>query len=345
MKKIAIIGHFGFGKNLLNGQTIKTKVLAEALKEQLGEDNVFCVDTHGGIKRLIKLIFKMPLVLKKNDDIIMLPAHNGVLIFTPLLSFLNKFARKKLRYVVIGGWLPEYLDKHKITAKFLRENFKGIYVETSVMEKALQQRNFGNIYILPNYKNSETVLEDELVTVKDYPVKVCTFSRVTEKKGIADAVKAVVEINSNMNKVAVTLDIYGSVDEKFKLEFESILKNSSEYVSYKGEIDFDKTVQTLKNYDLQLFPTKFKTEGIPGSVVESFFAGVPIVASRWNSFEDVIDEGKTGVGFKFGSYDDFKIKLSDLLSDWEKINEMKRNCLNSAEKYKAECKKKLKLYF
>ena len=27
MKKVCVIGHFGFGENLLNGQTIKTKIV------------------------------------------------------------------------------------------------------------------------------------------------------------------------------------------------------------------------------------------------------------------------------------------------------------------------------
>ena len=82
MKKIAVIGHFGFGKKLLNGQTIKTKILAEALQHNLGEENIACIDTHGGVKKLIELLFKMPFVLKKNDEAIMFPAHNGILIFT-----------------------------------------------------------------------------------------------------------------------------------------------------------------------------------------------------------------------------------------------------------------------
>ena len=304
-----------------------------------------CVDTHGGIKKLIKLNFKIPAVLRKNDDIIMLPAHNGVLIFTPMLSFFNKFKRKNLHYVVIGGWLPEYLDKHKFTAKLLRKNFKGIYVETSVMEMDLKKRNFENIYILPNYKNIEVTRETELSMANDSPIKVCTFSRVTEKKGIADAIKAVSEINKEAEKTVITLDVYGSIDEAFRTEFEMLIDNAPNYIKYKGAVDFDKTVQTLKNYDLQLFPTKFRTEGIPGSVVESFFAGVPVVASKWNSFDDVIDDGITGIGFEFENYDDFKDKLQNLICDYEKINQMKRNCISAATEYKTRCLVSMEKYF
>ena len=345
MKKIAIIGHFGFGKNLLNGQTIKTKILAETLYEKMGEDAISCVDTHGGIKRLLKIVLSIPALLKKNIDIIMLPAHNGLLVITPLLSFFNKFTRKNLHYVVIGGWLPEYLDKHGVVAKLLRKNFKGIYVETSVMERDLRKRGFGNIYIFPNYKSIVPVSEAELSTIDNYPVKACTFSRITEKKGIADAIKAVTEINKEVEKTIITLDIYGSVDEAFKIEFESLIANAPDYIKYKCEVSFDKTVYTLKDYDLQLFPTKFRTEGIPGSVVESFFAGVPVVASKWNSFEDVIDDDVTGIGFEFGNYDDFKDKLRNLICDYAKINQMKINCVHAAEDYRAMCLKSLEKYF
>ncbi len=336
MKKIAVIGHFGFGKNLLNGQTIKTKVLSQALKEQIGEDNVSCVDTHGGVKTLIKIIAKIHSVFKSHDDIVMLPAHNGVLIFTPLLSFVNKIARKRLHYVVIGGWLAQYLDRHKFAARLLGKNFHGIYVETSIMKRELLERNFENVCILPNYKGIYPISEEELRIVGDYPVRACSFSRVTEKKGVIDAINAVTHINNKMEKTAITLDIYGAIEDEFKEEFNSALENSPDYIRYEGSVDYDKTVQTLKEYDLQLFPTKFATEGIPGSVVEGFFAGLPVVSSKWNSFYDVIDDGVTGIGFELGNYDDFRCKLQELISNHSLINTMKKNCLKKAERYRKE---------
>lgn len=33
MEKIGFIGHFGYGKHLINGQTIKTNVITEELKK------------------------------------------------------------------------------------------------------------------------------------------------------------------------------------------------------------------------------------------------------------------------------------------------------------------------
>lgn len=330
---------------MFDGQTIKTKNMAQALKEQVGMENVFCIDTYGGKKALLKVVFKIISAFKKSEDIIMLPAQNGVLVFTPILSFVNKFAKKKLHYAVIGGWLGTFLEQHGFTEKLLKKNFRGIYVETSCMKEELERKGFANIYVLPNYKNMPVVSKEDLKKAEEYPIKVCTFSRITEKKGVEEAVNAVCEINNEAGKTIFELDIYGSVEENYREKFEYLTEKSPEYIKYKGEVEYTTTVQALKKYDLQLFPTKFKTEGIPGSVVESFFAGTPVIASRWNSFGDVIEDEITGIGFEFGSFADFKDKLCKISKDFEKINQMKENCLVAAETYKKESVESINKYF
>ena len=54
MRKVSVLGHFAEGKNLLNGQTIKTKILTESLENVYSSDEVIKIDTHGGIKTLVK---------------------------------------------------------------------------------------------------------------------------------------------------------------------------------------------------------------------------------------------------------------------------------------------------
>ena len=55
MKKVAVIGHFAFGLNYLDGQTIKTKTVTAELDKKLGADQVMKIDTHGGAKALPKI--------------------------------------------------------------------------------------------------------------------------------------------------------------------------------------------------------------------------------------------------------------------------------------------------
>ena len=183
MKKVAIIGHFGFGGNYLDGQTIKTKIVAQELVRQFGEEQVLTIDTHGGKKVLPKLFFQAILALKKAKNVVMLPAHNGIKFFMPVLTLFNKIFKRKLFYIVIGGWLPEYLNDKKRLEKRLKK-FDGIFVETNTMKKALEDKGFQNVFVMPNCKDLKILSKEELVYSSGEPYKLCTFSRVCKEKGI-----------------------------------------------------------------------------------------------------------------------------------------------------------------
>ena len=189
---------------------------------------------------------------------------------------------------------------------------------------------------MPNCKRLNVLRSEELVYNTEEPFKLCTFSRVTEKKGIGDAVEAVRQINEENGRTVYTLDIYGQVDDGQEEWFENLKKTFPEYVHYCGLIPFDKSVDVLKNYFALLFPTKFYTEGIPGTIIDAYAAGVPIISSRWENFDDIIDDGVTGIGYDF----DDKYGLINCLlkisngADW--WNGLKINCLKSYENYSPE---------
>lgn len=114
MKKVCAIGHFGAGKTLLNGQTIKTKIFTNQLASIYGEDEMLRVDTHGGIKALPLIIINTFIGVIRCRNIIIFPSDNGLKVLVPLLDLFNIFFRRKLHYIVIGGYLQDYLKEHSI---------------------------------------------------------------------------------------------------------------------------------------------------------------------------------------------------------------------------------------
>ena len=74
MKKAVIIGHFGFGYNYSDGQTIKTHNIYNALAKIYGEEQIKPVDTHGGITSLVKAPFILLKAFFQSKNIIILPA-------------------------------------------------------------------------------------------------------------------------------------------------------------------------------------------------------------------------------------------------------------------------------
>lgn len=334
--KISVLGHFGEGKNLLNGQTVKTRIITDELQRRLGKENVSEIDTHGGWKALLKAPFQVALSFIKSKNIIIFPAQNGLRVYAPLLYFCRKvFRSRKLHYVVIGGWLPKFLNDRKKLANIIR-HFDGVYVETNTMKKALEKQEFGNVYVLPNCKKLTVLSEKELIYPDNAPYRLCTFSRVMKEKGIEDAVNAVEAVNNELGYRAFSLDIYGQVDTGQTDWFDELKRNFPEYIRYCGCVDADKSVGILQNYFSLLFPTRFYTEGIPGTVIDAYAAGIPVISAKWESFSDIVDEGKTGVGFDFENYEQLKSVLMSAANNTQKFIDMKKACIKKAKDYSPE---------
>lgn len=335
MRKICVIGHFAFGKELLNGQTIKTKIITNELERQLGKKQVLKIDTHGGKKMIVKQFFQVGDAMRKCENVVMLPAHNGVRFFSPLLCFYKHFFHKKIHYVVIGGWLPDLVKKKKKLYVYLKK-FDGIYVETTSMKKTLEEIGFKNIYIMPNCKRLNIVKREDLIYSVEAPYRLCTFSRVTQEKGIEDAINAVINLNNKMGRTVFLLDIYGQIEESYKNRFKQMQKTFPNYVHYCGCVAYDQTTNVLKKYFALLFPTRFFTEGIPGTVIDAYAAGVPVIASRWESFNDVIKEQLVGIGYEFGNNEELIEILKYMIKNVTEFNHMKEKCVEEAKQYLPE---------
>ena len=331
MNRIGICGHYGGNKVFLDGQTIKTKVLTQEVENTLGEECVLKMDTYGGKKKLFSHIIHLIKLFYKCKSIIILPAYNSLRIFAPILVLLNMFNTRKLYYVVIGGWLPDYLVKKKWLIRILVK-FDCIFVETSTMKNRMEKLGLTNVEIVPNCKYLK-VLKSNCLRLRDKkPFDLCTFSRVTKEKGIEDAIEAVKRINIG-NDIKYTLTIYGQVDPQYENRFRYLEECFPSYIRYGGEIPFEDSVNTVKDYFALLFPTRFKTEGIPGTILDAYASGVPVISARWQSYADLVFEGETGLGYEIGDIDDL-IRILNIVADNPCIiNDMKKNCLTEVEKY------------
>lgn len=332
MNKVTIIGNFGVNGVLEGGQNIKTATVANELIKLYKKDGVKCLKTYGKITDLIAVPFFVLKALISSQNVIILPAQNGLRIIAPLLAVGNKIFKRKIHYAVIGGWLPQFIQTHKYLAKHLK-SFNGIYPETTTVKNALEKQGFNNVFVMPNFKDLNVLGQDELIYHTKPPFKLCLFSRVMKEKGVQEAVDTVKAINQAFGKTVYSLDIYGPVWPSQTEWFNNLQKDFPDYVKYGGVVPFNKSIEVLKDYFALLFPTRFYTEGIPGTVIDAYAAGVPVIASRWESFSDLIDDGETGYGYTFDNFEEFKNLLNDIAQNPKKIEELKPNCLKKAQGY------------
>ena len=328
MIKVGVSGHFCFRKELFNGQTIKTKMIADELEKHLGKESIIRIDTHGGLISLPRIIVQLIKVFIQSEIVIMLPAHNGIKIFAPLFVAFGKILRKKILYVVIGGWLPK-MTKQKKVLSYLLKKFDGIYVEIYSMKITLEKQGFKNIFVMPNFKNLQILTEKELVYTTKKPFPFCLFSRVMKEKGIEDAIEAITKLNNNVGYTLATLDIYGNIDDNYKTRFEQIQRNFPKYIQYKGIVSPTESVNVLKKHFILLFPTYYSGEGFAGTLIDAMSAGIPVIASNWKYNKEIVIEGKTGILIRSTLIYEIKYAIDHFIY----FNEMKCFCLCEAKKY------------
>ena len=332
MKKMTVIGYFGENGVCQGGQSIKTVTITKALTEIYGSEQVVCLKTSGKKKDIIKAPFFVLKALAESTNVIIMPASNGLRLLTPLLAICNLFFRRTIHYVVIGGWLPEFVSKRRLLKKRLR-NFNYIYVETILMKKVLEEEGFHNIVVMPNCKDLKIIEEKDIKTAVNEPIRLCTFSRVMKEKGIEDAIEAVEAINNTYGKTVLDLDIYGQVDENQTDWFDRLKTKFPPYIQYKGVIRFDLSSTVLKDYDALLFPTYYSGEGFAGTLIDSFSAGLPVISSNWRYNADLVNEGYTGLLYETHNVRMLEEKIEWLIKNKEDWNRLRYNCIAEAHNY------------
>lgn len=326
-RKVLVVGYFGEKSNKLDGQTIKTRSLYHLLKKSKIDVDYFDTESVKYSKlSIFKLLYKILLC----DDIFYLPAQNNLRNFFPYLYKVNFLLNKEIYYFMIGGWLPEFLNENKRLIPKLKSINK-IFCETKVVKQKLESSfNFNNTDYFPNFR--EFVSRDkESLSFNIECVKFVYLGRVAEAKGIMEILKIEKYLESN-RLFNFKIDIYGPIASEFELKFMESIKKCK-YINYLGKIEPIEIQNVLDNYDVMLFPTKSFTEGLPGTVIDSFVSGLPVVASNWKHAEEFLMNKKTGFIFDFNEFEQFNHIILQILNGDYDILKMKKRCLLEASLY------------
>lgn len=333
--KVAVIGVYGEGTEFTTGQAVKCHVVIDWLRKEYGTSEVFIVNTHRWKKNPIKMIYRTIISFIVSDNIIIMPAQNGIKVFAVLSDYLNRLFHRRLHYIVIGGWLAEMASERKKLKSHLIQ-FDSINVETISLLDKLKSIGFTNVFYMPNCRDYNDDFSGECLLTLDQKVKVCTFSRVIKEKGIEDAVAICRKANDILQKDIFELHIYGAIGPEYKEELDKLVSVNKDIVSYCGIASANDSVKILKNYFALLFPTYYSGEGFAGTILDGFAARIPIIANDWKYNSEIIKDGENGFIYNYRDIDEAAQKMVGIYCNPEERKTIIMGCTESLERFSTQ---------
>lgn len=331
MKKTIVIGHMDWMGNDMIGAVVKARNIYEQLSNEFGVDQVQNVDIYNWKKKKFKTMLAIGTAFIKSKNIVLVCSDTSKMLMR-LFSILKKIFSNSIYYCVVGGDVAELLQSNPERIPRLK-CIDCFFVETEDCVSGLRNLGIENTVLLRNFKCIDAIKKIKPYTNKE--IKLCTFSRVTEQKGIGDAITVVEQLNQENPDIQCELDIYGAIDPEYKNKFESILKENK-HSHYCGIVDANSSVEILKDYYCLLFPTKYQTEGIPGTIIDGFAAALPVICSNWIRCRQIVSDGVDGIIYPFGDSEALKSSIKFAVENPKILEKLRLGALESFQEYRPE---------
>ncbi len=330
LRSVGLIGNFGGDSPVYDGQTLRTRLLRSELLQRLSKDAVHTADSSVTLRAPFRLLTAVLSVFRNADLVLIMPGERGLRALLPVFLLLRAVCRTPVHYLVVGGWLPAFLSTRPLLRKGVAR-LDGLHVQSRRMCRELTAMGISRVSYLPNFRNFP-VSGSGPVAAGD-ALRLVFLSRVIPEKGVALCVESVERVNQLAGRVRATLDIWGPLQDAHKHWLEGILEHSAEAVRYRGPADPERVVSLLADYDVLLFPTWYAGEGFPGVVVEAYAAGIPVLASRWQDNEEVIEQGVTGMLVATQDQQALTAAVLELVEQPELLQQLKRGAKRRAASY------------
>lgn len=324
---ILLIARISEKKKILDGVTVKSRVLKEYIEKQ-ENINVITVDVDDWKRRFIEIAFEIIRRYKSVDKIAICSSSKGAYIILKFLKLIN--CKKDIFYFVAGGLLADNIKKGKYKLKFY-ENIKKIYVESNDMLQKMNSLGLKNVEKIYNFRKAN---QFENKYQKNEVTKFVFYGRVVKEKGIEQAIQLVKRLKDNNYKVS--LDIFGQVDQQY-LNYLRSLMNGYNNINYCRVINPNNRdeYEILSKYDIFIFPTEHIGEGLPGALIDAYFAGLAVLVSNWKYAKEYVLDKENGYIFEYKNYEDMYEKATKMINE-KMIEKFKAKSLELSNKYKVE---------
>ncbi|MCM1021753.1 MAG: glycosyltransferase family 4 protein [Muribaculum sp.] len=332
--KILVLGNFGYANHDLSGQTIKTRAMEQLISTYGKEFDSGIFDTQTLCKK--SNVFKMFRMLSKCDVLIYLPAHDNLKYIFPIIYLYSKIFRFDIVYSVIGGWLVHYLENLPLH-RVLLKRIKRILAETTNTKSGLEHKyGFKNVDVLYNFRITD--FNPHTKFCKREPsdkLRLVFMARIDPKKGL-NTIFNLCEYIREKDIRNILIDFYGPIDPSVNGYFQEWV-NSYDFVNYNGCLEPYDIYKTICAYDMLILPTQYYTEGLPGTIIEAYISGLPVLVTEWEHSREFVIDGETGIIIPF--YDNqiaFNKAILEISRNYEKLSRLKAGAIEFSKQFRGD---------
>jgi glycosyltransferase involved in cell wall biosynthesis len=312
------------------GVTVKNKLIFEELRKYIDITQSSFFNSSKNI--LVRSLSLISTILSRESFLILGLSKNSLIKITKILYVCNKSLMRRSIVMVMGGTFANAIQHDEYIQRCLKE-YKHIYVEAYGMEKALNKVNILNTSVFPNCRKMYNKNIEQKITNDNGELKCLYFSLISKEKGadiLVDSVKLLNKQNAN-----IRFDFYGHIEDEYLSEFQNSVQGVRN-INYNGVFKAKNSIELyekLSEYDILIFPTRWKNEGVPGILVESKIAGLPAIVSNINYNSEIVEDGINGLVLTNNAPNELAEKIKDVYFDRKKLNLLKYNAKESSSKY------------
>ncbi len=311
------------------GVQFRNQITIRYLKQHF---NVKAIDTWNKAHLYALLITLVNTILYRNNLIVLSISIRAVYALMKILSLI-RIKTKKVIFFMPGG---EGADKNEYLIPKRINKLNGIseiYDQSYKVVQKLRTKGLSNVYHCYNFKEVKKLQSNLLF--REFNSNIVRFvyiGRLIPEKGIDIIVSSCKKL-TEMGVENFQVTIFGKSNHVYNDNYLHSLENFNIY--YKGFLDMSRTesYNILQNNDVLLFPSFFKGEGFPGVLIDAFICGMPVVATKHNMNDEIIENNKNGLLIDKNSPQSLVDAMLLLIRNKTLLNSMKFNAYIYAHRF------------
>lgn len=143
-------------------------------------------------------------------------------------------------------------------------------------------------------------------------------------KGVLELITSLIELKQFNNVLNIKLTIIGDGELRESYQNECLNKGMDN-ITFLGNLDDDKVIDTLCKTDFLILPSINHAEGFGRVALEAISCGTPIIVSKYAGISELIIKYNAGIVYDPNEFNLLVNKIKELINNHSKINEFVSN--------------------